>query len=103
MSVRMRHTTGHTKNRRSHHALKEPHLVKCSDCEELHLKHRVCENCGKYRGKVILDVEKKTIKKEKKAKEKRLEMEQAGKKSSKDKEEKKKEAKPLDAKDLSKK
>jgi large subunit ribosomal protein L32 len=103
----MRHTKGHTRNRRSHHALKEPHLVKCQDCGELHLKHRVCENCGKYRGKVILDVEKATVKKEKKAKEKRLEMEQAGKKTSANKDETtstdREAVKPLDAGDLSKK
>ncbi|HFC76750.1 MAG TPA: 50S ribosomal protein L32, partial [Candidatus Moranbacteria bacterium] len=51
MSVRMRHTKGHTRNRRSHHALKTPRLSNCQDCGALHLRHRVCETCGKYKGK----------------------------------------------------
>jgi large subunit ribosomal protein L32 len=78
MSVRMRHTKGHTGNRRSHHSLAEPRLSKCADCGELHMTHRVCENCGKYRGRVVIDVGAKIEKKENKAKEKRREMEQAG-------------------------
>lgn len=82
MSVRMRHTKGHTGNRRSHHALKEPQLSKCADCGLLHLMHRVCANCGKYRGRVVIDVEKQIVKKEEKAKRRRKEMEQSGIKSS---------------------
>jgi|TARA_B100001964_G_scaffold10238_1_gene10986 large subunit ribosomal protein L32 len=74
----MRHTKGHTGNRRSHHALEEPRLAKCTDCGEMHLKHRVCENCGKYRGRVVIDVEKEIQKKEEKAKKKQREMEQTG-------------------------
>ena len=78
MSVRMRHTKGHTGNRRSHHSLKEPRLSKCQDCGELHMTHRVCENCGKYRSRQVIDVEAKIAKKEAKTKEKKREMEQAG-------------------------
>ena len=82
MSVRMRHTRGHTRNRRAHHALKETQLVKCTDCGELHVMHRICKNCGKYRGRVVIDVEKQIAKKEEKSKKKQKEMEQTGVKKS---------------------
>jgi len=59
MTVRMRHTRGHTANRRSHHALISPRLSTCADCGKQHLRHRVCENCGKYRSKLIVDAEGK--------------------------------------------
>jgi len=83
-------------------------LAKCADCGEFHLRHRVCLNCGKYRGKVIIDIEKEIAKREEKAKRKKKELEQAGikeNKSEKDevKEEKSKKAPKLQAGELSKK
>jgi large subunit ribosomal protein L32 len=36
--------------RRSHQALKAPHLVICTQCREPHLPHRVCPSCGYYNG-----------------------------------------------------
>ncbi len=56
MSVRMRVTRSHTGNRRSHHALKEPRLSKCANCSAEHLRHRMCPECGHYRGKQVVDV-----------------------------------------------
>ncbi len=56
MVVRMRHTRGHTRNRRSHHALPAPRLSACANCGALHLRHRACPSCGKYRGRVVIDV-----------------------------------------------
>lgn len=47
----MRHTRGHTGNRRSHHALKKMNVIK--DGETLRLPHRVDEVTGMYRGKQI--------------------------------------------------
>ncbi len=67
MVVRMRHTKGHTANRRSHHALKGARFVACSKCGAQHLMHRVCTNCGNYRGRMVVDTLKKEIKKTKKA------------------------------------
>lgn len=52
MSVRMRHTSAHTKNRRSHHALRSASIVK--DGENLRLPHRMDETTGMYRGKQII-------------------------------------------------
>ena len=66
MVVHMRHTSGHTRNRRSHHALKVARFETCKDCNAKHLMHRVCANCGKYRGRVVVDVLKKTVKAAKK-------------------------------------
>lgn len=54
MSVRMRHTSSHTKNRRSHHALKAANLVKDEESGTLRLPHRVNEATGLYRGKQVI-------------------------------------------------
>jgi len=66
MVVRMRHTRSHTRNRRSHHALTGPRLSACKDCGTMHLRHTVCTNCGKYRGRAVLNVVAKAEKKAKK-------------------------------------
>lgn len=70
MTVRMRHTKSHTANRRSHHALKEEHLSVCPDCKAPVRRHRICSSCGKYKGRVIVDVIAKIEKKQEKAKAK---------------------------------
>ncbi len=53
MSIRMRHTRGHTNNRRSHHALKATVVVKDKESGNLRLPHRLDEATGMYRGKQI--------------------------------------------------
>jgi len=63
----MRHTRATTGDRRSHHALKGPRLSKCTNCGAAHLRHAACLGCGKYRGKMVIDVVAKQAKKEKKA------------------------------------
>ena len=70
MVNRMRHTRSNRGNVRSHHALSEIRFSICRDCGKKHLPHTACENCGKYNGRVVLDVHSKIAKKEKKAKEK---------------------------------
>ena len=70
MSVRMRHTKGHTANRRSHHAIKAPRLSKCANCDSFHIRHRLCDNCGNYNGKQVVDVMAKIEKKNERAKAK---------------------------------
>jgi large subunit ribosomal protein L32 len=53
MSIRMRHTRGHTNNRRSHHALKNTNVIKDAESGNLRLPHRLDEATGQYRGKQI--------------------------------------------------
>lgn len=61
MSVRMRHTRGHTNNRRSHHALLETKAIKDAQTGTLRLPHRVDETTGMYRGKQIFTVKAKKL------------------------------------------
>jgi len=63
MSIRMRHTSSHTKNRRSHHALKNKKIVVDKESGNLRLPHRIDEKTGMYRGKLIVPAK---VKKEKK-------------------------------------
>ncbi|MDE1919727.1 MAG: 50S ribosomal protein L32 [Patescibacteria group bacterium] len=53
MSIRMRHTRGHTGNRRSHHALTATKAVADKESGNLRLPHRLDEATGMYRGKQI--------------------------------------------------
>ncbi len=53
MSIRMRHTKGHSGNRRSHHALKNQKVVTDKESGNLRLPHRLDEATGMYRGKQI--------------------------------------------------
>ena len=41
--------------RRSHHALKGPSMSICPNCKEVKLPHCVCESCGHYRGKQVIE------------------------------------------------
>lgn len=66
MSVRMRHTSSHTKNRRSHHALAAGAVVKDKESGALRLPHRLDETTGMYRGKLIVPERKKELKEESK-------------------------------------
>ena len=70
MVVRMRSTKSHTKNRRSHHALESTNFAVCENCKALKLRHSVCSACGFYRGKKVLDLVKKTERKQKREKAK---------------------------------
>ncbi len=62
MVVRMRHTRAHTANRRSHHALKAANIVACKNCGAMKAPHHVCDACGYYRGKKVLQVKAKATK-----------------------------------------
>ncbi|MDE1988479.1 MAG: 50S ribosomal protein L32 [Patescibacteria group bacterium] len=66
----MRHNRSHRGNVRSHHGLSDVRFSACPDCGKKHLPHTVCENCGKYRTRPVLDVHSKITKREKKAKDK---------------------------------
>lgn len=76
MVVRMRHTRAHTANRRSHHALKSKTLATC-ECGSPRVSHRACPSCGRYRGRVVVDVASKAQAKAKKREQRAKEAEKS--------------------------
>lgn len=56
MVVRMRVNRSATGRRRSHHALKAPALWACNNCGALCRPHHMCQECGMYRGRQIMDM-----------------------------------------------
>lgn len=64
MVIRMRHTRAHTKNRRSHHGLEAPTLSACTQCEAFHRPHHMCQECGFYKGRMVIDMKAKSDKRE---------------------------------------
>ena len=71
MVVRMRHTRSHTKNRRSHHALKAPTLAVCTNCKSEHRPHHMCLSCGFYNGRQVMDLATKKQEREERMRAKR--------------------------------
>ena len=74
MVNRMRANRSHRDNRRSHHALDDVRLSKCANCGAMHISHTLCEKCGIYNGRKVVDmtaiVAKKTAKNQKKTEKK---------------------------------
>lgn len=61
MGVPKKKTTKTRRNtRRSHLSLKPANLVLCPQCQTPILPHRVCQNCGYYKGKERIKIELKT-------------------------------------------
>lgn len=61
----MRHTRGHTGNRRSHHALKAVSVIVDPETKEARLPHRVNEASGMYRGRQVFVPKQKAAKRPK--------------------------------------
>ncbi len=57
------------KTRASHHALKATSLTTCSKCSKPVQPHQVCQNCGFYKGRDVLNLEAKLTKRELKRKQ----------------------------------
>ena len=73
MALPARHHSKHRRNSRRSHLAKSPvALTLCPKCHYPIKPHRVCSNCGEYKGKVVIDVFKKLNKKEKRAKAEEL-------------------------------
>lgn len=66
----MRHNRSQRGNTRSHHAIVAPVLTLCKECGSPKIPHTICEVCGKYKSRQVIDVHAKIAKKEKRAKEK---------------------------------
>ncbi|MHC4605794.1 MAG: 50S ribosomal protein L32 [Planctomycetota bacterium] len=52
-------TSGHWRgHRRAHHRLPTPNLSVCPRCNQPKLPHRVCGNCGFYKGEMVVNMKK---------------------------------------------
>ncbi len=71
MVIRMRHTRGHSGNRRSHHALKAANLSACSHCGAPHRPHHMCLECGYYNGRQVMNLEELKAKRDERIKAKK--------------------------------
>ncbi len=57
MAVQQRRGSKHRKlKRRSHYKLSKPAIVKCPNCGEYKLAHKVCDSCGTYNGRQVVEV-----------------------------------------------
>lgn len=55
MAVPKKKTSKSKKNlRRSHHAVSAPGISTCPQCQEQKQPHRVCANCGTYKGVEVI-------------------------------------------------
>lgn len=56
-----RHTRSRRDKRRANWKIVSLGIVLCPECQEPRLSHRVCTNCGSYRGKKIIEVVEKEV------------------------------------------
>lgn len=70
MGVRMRINRHATGSRRSHHKVEGVQLASCVDCGGSMVRHRACSHCGRYRGRVVVDMAAHAQKQEAKRKAK---------------------------------
>ncbi|HLV00068.1 MAG TPA: 50S ribosomal protein L32 [Acidobacteriota bacterium] len=52
-----RHSKSRRGKRRAHDALSVANLSSCSHCGSAVMPHRVCPNCGYYKGRQVIEVE----------------------------------------------
>lgn len=77
MVVRMRRNRSQTAQRRSHHALTGADTSKC-ECGALRQSHRACPECGKYNGRVVIDVVAAKAREQRRTKKKQKELRESG-------------------------
>jgi len=51
-----KHSAQRRDKRRSHDFITAPHLTTCGHCGAAILTHRICPECGYYRGKQAIEV-----------------------------------------------
>ncbi|MDO8281178.1 MAG: 50S ribosomal protein L32 [Thermodesulfovibrionia bacterium] len=56
-----RHSKARRDKRRANWKLTLSSIALCPECQEPTLPHRVCQSCGKYRGKKIIEVVEKEL------------------------------------------
>jgi large subunit ribosomal protein L32 len=52
-----RHSKRRSSTRRAHDFLKKPGLAECPECHNPTVPHRACPNCGKYKGREVIETE----------------------------------------------
>ncbi|MGF1472019.1 MAG: 50S ribosomal protein L32 [Rubrobacteraceae bacterium] len=52
-----KHSQARRDQRRAHDALRSPNLVECPNCGARRMPHRVCPECGSYKGRTVVAVE----------------------------------------------
>lgn len=58
MAVPKRKTSkARKRKRRTHYKAKMPAFSLCSNCGEMKRPHNVCQNCGFYKGKQVINLE----------------------------------------------
>ena len=77
MVVRMRVNRSKTGKRRSHHAISGQRLATC-ECGALRVSHRACPNCGKYNGRVVIDVVARAQRQTRRDKRKQTDLRESG-------------------------
>lgn len=73
----MRVNRSKTGKRRSHHGLSSARVATC-ECGAPRLSHRACASCGKYNGKVTIDVVARTQREQRRMKRKEQELRASG-------------------------
>jgi len=73
----MRVNRSKTGKRRSHHGLSATRVSTC-ECGALRQSHRACPNCGKYDGKVAVDVVARAKREQRRTKKKQTELRASG-------------------------
>ncbi len=66
-----RRTSSDKRKRTAHFGLKEINSNTCPKCKKAVLSHRACAFCGTYKGKDVLGVEKRDLRKKRAIKRKR--------------------------------
>jgi large subunit ribosomal protein L32 len=56
-----RHSKSRRDKRRANWKISAPNIIQCPECQEPTISHRVCPNCGSYKGKKIIEVVEKEV------------------------------------------
>jgi len=78
MVVRMRANRSKTGMRRSHAAISGTRVSKC-ECGAGRISHRACPECGKYNGRVVIDIVARTKREQRRLKRREKELKESGK------------------------
>lgn len=54
---RNRHSNARKNSKRAHHAKKPRNVVQCPRCENPRLPHTICQTCGAYGDRTILNLQ----------------------------------------------